>query len=77
MSTAVAETISVEPRSVEECPDWPKWEEAFTAIIAELSRLIKGHGAWKVVDKPAGVSMVGSTWVFKVKKDAAAGNVEQ
>jgi len=75
MAAAVAEAIGLEPRSVEEarkCPDWPKWEEAVNAELGQLDAM----GTWEVVDKPAGVNVVGSKWVFKVKKDAT-GNIER
>ena len=75
MAAAVVEAIGLEPRSVEEArkrPDWPRWEEAINAELGQLTAM----GTWEVVDKPVGVNVVGSKWVFKVKKDAA-GNVER
>ena len=74
MAATVIEVIGLEPRSVEEArkqPDWPRWEEAINAELEQLTAM----GTWEVVDKPAGVNMVGSKWVFKVKKDVA-GNVK-
>ena len=41
--------------------------------IAELVTL-KAAGTWELIDAPEGVNVVGSKWVFRVKKDAA-GNV--
>ena len=65
MAAAVAEAIGLKPRSVEEArkhPDWPKWEEAINAELGQLDAM----GTWEVMDKPAGVNMVGSKWVFHI-----------
>ena len=35
---------------------------------------MRAAGTWEVIDKPDGVNVVGSKWVFRAKKDAA-GNV--
>ena len=75
MAAAVAETVGLEPRSVEEArkhPDRPKWKDAIEAKLRQLDAM----GTWEIADKFAGVNIVGSKWVFKVKKDVA-GNVEQ
>ena len=71
-----AETSSMEPlepQSLSEAkkrPDWPLWEKAIEEELASL----KAAGMWEIVDAPKGVNVVGSKWVFRVKKDAA-GNV--
>ena len=41
----------------------------------EIEKLIR-RGTWKIVPKPEGVNIVGSKWVFRLKKDAN-GNVTQ
>jgi hypothetical protein len=72
----VAETSdaeALEPRTLAEAkrrPDWPLWEKA----IEEELKMLKDMGTWEVVEKPEGVNVIGSKWVFKAKKDAA-GNV--
>ncbi|CAA7269035.1 unnamed protein product [Cyclocybe aegerita] len=48
-------------------------EYALAAEIKELS-VLKEAGTWELVDTPDRVNIVGSKWVFRVKKDAA-GNV--
>ena len=73
MAAEISETEALEPRTLAEakrCPDWPLWENA---IEEELSDL-KAAGTWELVDTPDGVTVVGSKWVFRAKKDAA-GNV--
>lgn len=72
----VLETLdseALEPHSLAEAkrrPDWPLWEKA----IEEELKLLREMGTWEVVERPEGVNVVGSKWVFKAKKDAA-GNV--
>ena len=70
---ATSEAEALEPRSLAEAqkrPDWPLWEKAIEEELATL----KAAGTWEVVDRPVGVNVVSSKWVFKAKKDAA-GNV--
>ena len=50
--------------------DWPLWEKAIEKELATL----KAAGTWKLEEAPPGVNIIGSKWVFKVKKDTA-GNV--
>ena len=64
---------ALEPRSLAEAqkqPDWPLWEKAIQEELATL----RAAGTWEVVDRPERVNVVGSKWVFRVKKDAT-GNV--
>ena len=70
---AISDAEALEPRSLAEAqkrPDWLLWERA----IEEELATIKAAGTWEVVEKPEGVNVVGSKWVFRAKKDAA-GNV--
>jgi hypothetical protein len=65
-----AEGLELEPRSLAEAkcgPDWLFWEKA---IFEELKTLEEA-GTWELVDLPAGANLVGSKWVFRVKKNAA------
>ncbi|TFY73928.1 hypothetical protein EWM64_g10085 [Hericium alpestre] len=67
---AAASVDSEEPRTVNEArlkEDWPMWE---SAIEDELRRL-DVMGTWRLTDKPPGANVVGSKWVFKIKRDAA------
>ena len=69
MGAATAEAEGLEPRTIEEAKkraDWPMWEEA---IQKELDALQKAN-TWDVVERPPGKNIVGSKWVFKIKKDS-------
>jgi hypothetical protein len=46
--------------------DWPEWKKA---IDVELQNL-KEAGTWDVVERPSGVNIVDSKWVFRLKKNA-------
>ena len=70
---ATSEAEALEHRSLAEAqkrPDWPLWEKAIEEELATL----RAAGTWEVVDRPVGVNVIGSKWVFKAKKDAA-GNI--
>ena len=67
-AVAVTEMDEVQP-SYEEArlrSDWPEWKKA---IDVELQNL-KEAGTWDVVERPSGVNIVDSKWVFRLKKDA-------
>ena len=69
MGAATAEAEGLEPRTIEEAKkraDWPMWEEA---IQKELDALQKAD-TWDVVERPSDKNIVGSKWVFKIKKDS-------
>jgi len=69
-NAVTGESEALEPRSLAEAKkggDWPLWEKA---IHKELVTL-KEAGTWELVDKPEGVNVVGSKWVFRAKKNAA------
>ena len=51
-------------------PDWPRWKGG---VCEELDTLEKA-GTWELVDPPPNANIIGSKWVFRVKKDAA-GNI--
>ena len=46
--------------------DWPQWKQA---IGVELENL-KAAGTWEIVERPEGINVVDSKWVFRMKKDA-------
>ena len=62
------ETDELEPSYDEarQRSDWPQWKKA---IDVELDSL-KAAGTWEVVNRPDGVNVVDSKWVFRLKKDA-------
>ena len=73
MEGATAESEALEPSSLAKAhrrPDWLQWE----AGIREELVMLQAAGTWELVDVPHGTNVVGSKWVFCVKKDAA-GNV--
>ena len=47
--------------------NWPRWEKA----IEEELKSLREARTWEVVDEPRDMNVVGSKWVFKVKKDAS------
>ena len=66
----MSEVEGLEPQSLAEAKrghDWPFWEKA---IFEELKTLEEAS-TWELVDLPAGANLVGSKWVFRVKKDAS------
>ena len=71
--TADAEALELHSLAEAKCRlDWPLWEKAIEEELATL----KAAGTWKLEEAPPGANIIGSMWVFKVKKDAA-GNVTQ
>jgi Reverse transcriptase (RNA-dependent DNA polymerase) len=70
MLAEVCAADAIEPRTLAEAkclPDWPEWE---AAIREELTTIDKA-GTWVLVDQPPGVNVVGSKWVFRLKRNAA------
>jgi hypothetical protein len=69
MAAAISYHEGMEPQSIKEVYDRPdrlQWEEAMKEEIEKLMR----RATWKIVPKPEGVNIVGSKWVFRLKKDA-------
>jgi hypothetical protein len=63
MAAVMTEAEGLEPHDIHEArkrPDWPKWEEA---MINELGRL-KHAEIWEPIEKPKGVNVIGSKWVY-------------
>ena len=68
MGAAALEAEGMDPRSLAEAKgrlDWPMWEEA---IQKELESLHNAN-TWTVIERPSGKNIVGSKWVFHIKKD--------
>ena len=71
LATETTEAEALEPRLLAEAkchPDWPLWEKAITEELATL----KTASTWRLEEAPPGANVIGSKWVFKVKKDAAS-----
>ena len=47
-------------------PDWPQWHAAMKKEISELTE----KNTWTVVDAPAGTNIIGSRWMYWLKRDA-------
>ncbi|THH13989.1 hypothetical protein EW146_g6290 [Bondarzewia mesenterica] len=63
-------TSGHEPRTVMDArrrADWPKWEAAINSELAMIHKL----ETWELVDRPPNTNVVGSKWVFKVKRGSA------
>jgi hypothetical protein len=58
-----------DPKSLSEArsrPDWPKWQEAMDREIGTLEKA----ETWITVLRPKGKNIVGSKWVFRIKRKA-------
>jgi hypothetical protein len=72
-TAATRDSEALEPQTLSEARkglDWPHWEQA---IHEELENL-RSNGTWYLVEAPKNANIVGSKWVFRIKKDAA-GNI--
>src|SRR4051812_37938444 len=62
-------TEQAEPKTLKQAmsrSDREKWHEACTEeMMAHM-----GNGTWEIVDAPVGSKVIGSGWVFKVKRNA-------
>ena len=58
-----------DPSTVKEaqsCSDWPLWQQAMDREMKTL----KDAGTWETVPRPTGCNIVGSKWVFHIKRKA-------
>jgi hypothetical protein len=70
MVVDVTDAEALEPKSLAEAkhrPDWAEWERG----IHEELKTLEEAGTWRLENPPADANIVGSKWVFRVKKDAA------
>ena len=70
LAAEISEAEALEPQTLKEArsrPDWPLWEKAINEELATL----RATGTWELVDIPSNANLVGSKWVFQVKKDTA------
>ena len=68
----MSECIVTEPSSFEEAVKQSIWVDA---MVEEYDSIMR-NSAWEVVPRPVGKSMVGSRWIYMVKK-ALDGSVEK
>jgi hypothetical protein len=74
MDAAISE-VQDDPKTLKEArsrSDWPNWQEAMDREIATLEEA----GTWVTVPRPSGKNIVGSKWVFRIKRKAD-GNIEK
>jgi len=70
LAVEVSEVEALEPCTLVEahmCSDWLLWEK----VIHEELNMLCTTGTWVLKEPPAGMNVIGSKWVSKVKKDAA------
>ena len=70
MVIAMSDFEGIEPRDIKEArkrPDWERWKEA----MEEEMRRLKANDTWEVINKPKAANVVGSKWVYRIKKNAA------
>ena len=70
LNETIAEAEALKPTSLSEaqqCLDWPQWEHG---IHKELT-MLKKTNTWDLVEPPVDANIIGSKWIFHVKKDAA------
>ena len=73
-AAVIASSEAFEPRSLAEAKcqlEWSPWEDAIKEELATL----KVTGTWELVDAPGGANVVGSKWVFRIKKNAGGNAV--
>ena len=68
----MSKCIVTEPSSFEEAVQEPTWIDA---MVEEYDSIVR-NSAWEIVPRPVGKLVVGSRWIYKVKK-AADGSVEK
>ena len=67
----MSKCIVTEPYSFEEATQEPTWVDA---MVEEYDSIVRNN-VWEIVPRLVGKSVVGSRWIYKVKK-ATNGSVE-
>ena len=73
LAAATSEIEGLEPRMLKEALSLPERGEWQKAMQEELDALHAAH-TWDLEEPPIGANVVGSKWVFKIKRDSA-GNI--
>src|SRR6267142_4439955 len=63
------EDMNSDPKSLAEAQsrlDWPQWKEAMDRKMATLEKA----GTWRTIQQPCDKNIVGSKWVFRIKRKA-------
>jgi hypothetical protein len=63
------ENMDSDPKTIAEArmqSNWPQWKQAMDKEI----RMLEKAGTWKTVPRPAKRNIVGSKWVFRIKRKA-------
>ena len=68
----MSKCIVTEPSSFEEAVEDPTWVDA---MVEEYDSIVR-NSAWEIVPRPEWKSMVGSRWIYKVKR-AADGSIDK
>ena len=68
----MSKCIVTEPSSLDEAVQEPTWVDA---MVDKYDTIVRNN-AWEIVPRLVGKSVVGSIWIYKVKK-ASDGSVEK
>ena len=71
LAAMMSDTDGIKLRNLTEVKKRPKWLQCEEGIKEEL-RLLEEMGTWELVERPKGVNVVGSKWVFRAKKNASS-----
>ncbi len=74
LAAETADAEGFEPHTLAKakwCSNWLLWESA----IKEELAMLKKTGTWELTEPPPEANIVGSKWVFHLKKDAAGNMV--
>jgi Reverse transcriptase (RNA-dependent DNA polymerase) len=69
MMTTAAHNANGDPCSISEAqsrPNWPKWQ----CMMEREIETLKHTGTWDTVPRPEGKNVIGSKWVFRLKRKA-------
>jgi hypothetical protein len=69
MVAIAIQEVQGDPKTLQQArsrSDWPQWQEAMDRELATL----EGAQTWELVSRPPGKNVVGSKWVFRIKRNA-------